>query len=157
MAIFPLYARVGCPRRVGGTFSGGLCSARLASVRPTAQRRWGADGLPEQSNSKSEFSAQLHRPVQKIFSRAEPSWQRKQYLSGRRLVAEILTSSWPQGIRTLESTTHPVRRFAYFGLTDLPVDPLGTGLCLDRCSEKYHTKMVVIGVNHVFTQRRFLM
>jgi hypothetical protein len=41
-------------------------------------------------------------------------------------------------------------------LTDLPVNPFGTGLCLDRCAEKYHSKLLVFGVNHVFTPTTIL-
>ena len=42
-------------------------------------------------------------------------------------------------------------RFSYFGLLDLPTNPLGTGLCLDRCAEDYHTKALAIDFNHVFS------
>ena len=31
-------------------------------------------------------------------------------------------------------------RFNYWNMLDLPVDPLGTGLCADRCSERYTTE-----------------
>lgn len=61
-----------------------------------------------------------------------------------------------RGDQNIGANTRLFGRFAYFGLTDLPVDPLGTGLCLDRCAEKYHTKMLVIGINHVFTPRTIL-
>jgi hypothetical protein len=30
-------------------------------------------------------------------------------------------------------------RFSYWNIFDLPIDPLGSGLCADRCSEKYHS------------------
>jgi len=58
--------------------------------------------------------------------------------------------------QNISSSTRLFGRFAYFGLTDLPVNPLGTGLCLDRCAEKYHTKMVVVGLNHSFTPTTIL-
>jgi Carboxypeptidase regulatory-like domain len=61
-----------------------------------------------------------------------------------------------RGDQNIGANTRLFGRFAYFGLTDLPVNPLGTGLCLDRCAEKYHTKMIVIGINHVFTPRTIL-
>src|SRR5215470_4385495 len=61
-----------------------------------------------------------------------------------------------RGDQNIGANTRLFGRFAYFGLTDLPVDPLGTGLCLDRCAEKYHTKMLVIGINHVFTPNTIL-
>jgi Carboxypeptidase regulatory-like domain len=42
-------------------------------------------------------------------------------------------------------------RFTYNGLLDLPSNPLGTGLCQDRCAEDYHTKAVAVDINHSFT------
>jgi len=42
-------------------------------------------------------------------------------------------------------------RFTYYGLLDLPNNPLGTGLCADRCAEDYHTKALAIDINHTFT------
>jgi len=42
-------------------------------------------------------------------------------------------------------------RFTYNGLLDLPSNPLGTGLCQDRCAENYHTKALAIDINHSFT------
>ncbi len=38
-------------------------------------------------------------------------------------------------------------RYSYWKLTDLPIDPLGTGLCADRCAEVYHTHAVALGYN----------
>jgi hypothetical protein len=61
-----------------------------------------------------------------------------------------------RGDQNVGSNTHVFGRFAYFGLTDLPVNPFGTGLCLDRCAELYHTKALAIGVNHTFTPTTIL-
>jgi Carboxypeptidase regulatory-like domain/TonB dependent receptor len=61
-----------------------------------------------------------------------------------------------RGDQNVGSNTHIFGRFAYYGLTDLPVNPLGTGLCLDRCAEKYHSKLLAIGVNHTFTPTTIL-
>ncbi|MGC2552857.1 MAG: TonB-dependent receptor, partial [Candidatus Sulfotelmatobacter sp.] len=61
-----------------------------------------------------------------------------------------------RGDQNIGSNTHVFGRFAYYGLTDLPVNPLGTGLCLDRCAEKYHSKLLAIGINHVFTSNTIL-
>jgi hypothetical protein len=61
-----------------------------------------------------------------------------------------------RGDQNIGSNTHVFGRFAYYGLTDLPVNPFGTGLCLDRCAEKYHSKLVAIGVNHAFTPTTIL-
>ena len=61
-----------------------------------------------------------------------------------------------RGDQNISSNTRIFGRFAYFGLIDLPVNPFGTGLCLDRCAEKYHSKLLVIGVNHAFTPTTIL-
>lgn len=61
-----------------------------------------------------------------------------------------------RGDQNIGSNTRLFGRFAYFGLTDLPTDPLGTGLCFDRCAELYHTKMIAVGVNHTFTPTTIL-
>ncbi|HEX4786808.1 MAG TPA: TonB-dependent receptor [Candidatus Sulfotelmatobacter sp.] len=61
-----------------------------------------------------------------------------------------------RGDQNITSNTRLFGRFSYFGLTDLPLDPLGTGLCLDRCAEKYHSKLLVFGVNHSFTATTIL-
>jgi len=42
-------------------------------------------------------------------------------------------------------------RFTYFGLTDLPNNPFGTGFCEDRCAEIYHTKALAFDLNHSFS------
>jgi hypothetical protein len=51
----------------------------------------------------------------------------------------------------INSTTRLYGRFTYFGLTDLPTDPFGTGFCADRCSEKYHSKALALDLNHQFS------
>lgn len=61
-----------------------------------------------------------------------------------------------RGDQNLGSNTRLFGRFSYFGLLDLPVNPLGTGLCLDRCAEKYHSKLLVFDINHSFTPRTIL-
>ncbi len=61
-----------------------------------------------------------------------------------------------RGDQNISSNTRLFGRFAYFGLIDLPVNPLGTGLCLDRCAEKYHSKLLAIGLNHAFTPSTIL-
>jgi Carboxypeptidase regulatory-like domain len=53
--------------------------------------------------------------------------------------------------QNLGSSTRLFGRFAYFGLLDLPTNPLGTGLCADRCAENYHTKLLALDLNHSFT------
>ena len=53
--------------------------------------------------------------------------------------------------QNINSTTRLFGRFAYYGLTDLPTDPYGTGFCADRCSEFYHSKVLAIDLNHQFS------
>src|ERR1700686_2512206 len=38
-------------------------------------------------------------------------------------------------------------RFSYWNVLDLPVDPLGNGICVDRCSEKYSTDAAAVSYN----------
>jgi len=61
-----------------------------------------------------------------------------------------------RGDKNLGHNTHLFGRFSYFGLTDLASNPLGTGLCDDRCAEVYHSKLLAIGVNHIFTPTTIL-
>jgi hypothetical protein len=53
--------------------------------------------------------------------------------------------------QNINSTTRLFGRYAYYGLTDLPTDPYGTGFCADRCSELYHAKVLAIDLNHQFS------
>jgi hypothetical protein len=39
-------------------------------------------------------------------------------------------------------------RFSHWRVLDLPTDPLGNGLCVDRCSEKYSTNAFAAGYNY---------
>ena len=56
-----------------------------------------------------------------------------------------------RGDQNITDKTRVFGRFSYFGLLDLPTNPLGTGLCQDRCAEDYHTKALAIDFNHVFS------
>jgi carboxypeptidase family protein/TonB-dependent receptor-like protein len=42
-------------------------------------------------------------------------------------------------------------RFSHWDVLNLPVDPLATGLCVDRCTEVYTTKAAVVGYNYTFS------
>ena len=42
-------------------------------------------------------------------------------------------------------------RFNYWHVLDLPIDPLGTGLCADRCAEDYHTYATAAGYTYNVT------
>ncbi len=61
-----------------------------------------------------------------------------------------------RGDQSISSNTRLFGRFAYWGLTDLPTNPLGTGLCFDRCAEIYHSKLLALGLNHVFSPTTIL-
>jgi hypothetical protein len=61
-----------------------------------------------------------------------------------------------RGDQNIGSNTRLFGRFAYYGLLDLPTNPLGTGLCLDRCAENYHSKLLVVDLNHSFTPTTIL-
>jgi hypothetical protein len=39
-------------------------------------------------------------------------------------------------------------RFSHWNVMDLPIDPLGNGVCADRCSEKYSTNAAVVAYDH---------
>lgn len=39
-------------------------------------------------------------------------------------------------------------RFSHWNVTDLPIDPLGDGLCADRCAEDYSTNAAVAAYNY---------
>jgi Carboxypeptidase regulatory-like domain len=39
-------------------------------------------------------------------------------------------------------------RFNYWHVKDLPIDPLGTGLCADRCAENYHSYALASGYTY---------
>jgi hypothetical protein len=61
-----------------------------------------------------------------------------------------------RGDQNIGANTRLFGRFAYYGLLDLPQNPLGTGLCEDRCAEKYHSKLLAFDVNHSFTPTTIL-
>jgi Carboxypeptidase regulatory-like domain/TonB dependent receptor-like, beta-barrel len=53
--------------------------------------------------------------------------------------------------QNLGANQHIFFRYTYWNVLDLPVDPLGTGLCADRCSETYNTHAAAIGYNYTIT------
>jgi len=142
----------------GGTFVGGLCSvpagqlydpysANASGTRTTA--------YPNNQIPSSEFSTATQVLWKKYFPSANLAGDVNNFLSaapGGGNTNEFVA----RGDQNIGSNTRLFGRFAYFGLLDLPVNPFGTGLCLDRCAEKYHTKMIVIGVNHSFTPTTIL-
>jgi hypothetical protein len=61
-----------------------------------------------------------------------------------------------RGDQNIGGNTRLFGRFSYYGLTDLASNPLGTGLCLDRCAELYHSKLLALDLNHTFTPTTIL-
>ncbi|HWZ81265.1 MAG TPA: TonB-dependent receptor [Terriglobales bacterium] len=61
-----------------------------------------------------------------------------------------------RGDQNIGTNTRLFGRFVYYGLTDLATDPLGTGMCLDRCAELYHSKLLALDLNHTFTPTTIL-
>ncbi len=61
-----------------------------------------------------------------------------------------------RGDQNIGQQTRLFGRFSYYGLLDLPENPLGTGLCEDRCAENYHSKLLAFDVNHTFTPTTIL-
>jgi Carboxypeptidase regulatory-like domain len=53
--------------------------------------------------------------------------------------------------QNLTDKTRLFGRFTYNGMINLPTNPLGTGLCDDRCAENFHTKALAVDINHTFT------
>jgi Carboxypeptidase regulatory-like domain len=51
----------------------------------------------------------------------------------------------------INDAQHLFGRFSQWNNLNLPEDPLGTGLCLDRCTESMTSKAIAIGYNYVFT------
>jgi len=51
----------------------------------------------------------------------------------------------------ITNNQHIFFRYTYWNVLDLPQDPLGTGLCLDRCSEKYDSTAPALGYNWTVT------
>src|SRR6202166_3091894 len=51
----------------------------------------------------------------------------------------------------ITNNQHIFFRYTYWNVLDLPQDPLGTGLCLDRCAEKYDSTAPALGYNWTVT------
>ncbi len=145
--------------QAGGTFNGaGLCSAAAGQLYdPYSVNAATGARLPYPNNKipTSEFGTATQVLWKKYFPAANQPGDVNNFLSAA--PAGGNTNEFvARGDQNLGSNTHVFGRFSYFGLTDLPVDPFGTGLCLDRCAEKYHSKLLAIGVNHAFTPTTIL-
>src|SRR5580692_4758791 len=143
----------------GGTFAGGLCSAPAGQLYDpySVNAATGVRQLAYANNQipSSEFSQATTTMWKKYFPSPNLPGNVNNYLSAAPSGGNT-NEFVARGDQNISANTRLFGRFAYFGLTDLPSNPLGTGLCLDRCAEKYHTKMIVIGVNHSFTPNTIL-
>ena len=149
---------------VGGTLNGsGLCSDPTGqiydpySVNTTTgvrQTPYGLDpgnpSCPGNCIPSSEFSQAATTMWTTFFPSPNQPGNVNNYLSAAPSGGNT-NEFVARGDQNISANTRLFGRFSYFGLTDLPVNPLGTGLCLDRCAENYHSKLVAIGLNHAFT------
>ena len=141
----------------GGAFVGGVCSAPAGqlydpySANPVARTAYPNNQIPS-----SEFSTATTKMWQTYFKQSPNlPGDVNNFLSaapGGGNTNEFVA----RGDQNISGSTRLFGRFAYFGLLDLPVNPLGTGLCLDRCAENYHSKLLAIGLNHTFTPTTIL-
>jgi hypothetical protein len=51
--------------------------------------------------------------------------------------------------QAIHQNQHLFGRFSWWNNVNLPVDPLGTGLCQDRCTELFSSRALAIGYNYV--------
>jgi hypothetical protein len=56
----------------------------------------------------------------------------------------------------ISDTQHIFFRYTYWNVLDLPIDPLGTGLCADRCAEKYDSTAPALGYTWTITPTTIL-
>src|SRR5208282_3435875 len=148
----------------GGTFVGGLCSVPAGQIydpfnQPGGVRQpYANNQIPVTGGSTGLGEASLA---------ATTMWTK--YFPAANVTGALVNnyvSAAPAGGNTNEfvargdqnigANTRLFGRFAYFGLTDLAVNPLGTGLCLDRCAELYHSKLLAVDLNHTFTPTTIL-
>jgi hypothetical protein len=53
--------------------------------------------------------------------------------------------------QNIGANQHIFFRYTYWNVLDLPVDPLGTGICDDRCAETYSSHAAALGYNYTLT------
>ncbi len=57
---------------------------------------------------------------------------------------------------TISERQHLFGRYTYWGNTNLPINPLGNGICADRCSEKYSNNNVALDYVNIITPTTIL-
>jgi len=55
--------------------------------------------------------------------------------------------------QAIHQDQHLFARFSWWNNVNLPIDPLGTGLCQDRCTEDYSSRALAIGYNYVVIEK----
>jgi hypothetical protein len=141
----------------GGAFVGGVCSNLAGQIYDPYTINGGTrTAYPNNQIPAAEFSKAASTIWAKIYPAANvPGATVNNFISAAASGGNT-TEFVARGDQNIGSNTHLFGRFAYYGLLDLPTNPLGTGLCRDRCAENYHTKLLAIGVNHSFTPTTIL-
>jgi hypothetical protein len=143
-------------------FTNGVCNTPAGSIYDPytvnqstgARQPYGLDPgnptCPGNCIPSTEFSQAATTIWQKVFPPANGSGPVNNFTSAAASGGNT-NEFVARGDQNIGSNTRLFGRFAYFGLTDLPNNPLGTGLCQDRCAELYHSKLLVVDLNHTFT------
>jgi hypothetical protein len=141
----------------GGAFNGGICSNPAGQIYDPYTINGGTRApYPNNQVPVAEFSKAATTVWAKIFPAANIPGATVNNFTSAAASGGNTTEFVARGDQNIGSNTHLFGRFAYYGLLDLPTNPLGTGLCRDRCAENYHTKLLAIGVNHSFTPTTIL-
>jgi hypothetical protein len=149
-----------------GTFSGGLCSNPAGQIYDpyTVNQITGIrqpylnNQIPTTggTNNLGESSLAATTIWQKVFPAATiPGGVVNNFVSAAPSGGNT-NQFVARGDQNIGTNSRLFGRFSYFGLTDLANDPLGTGMCADRCAELYHSKLLVLDFNHTFTPTTIL-
>jgi hypothetical protein len=148
-------------------FTNGVCNTPAGAIYDPytvnqstgARQPYGLDAgnptCPGNCIPSAEFSQAATTIWQKVFPAANGSGTVNNFSSAAASGGNT-NEFVARGDQNIGSNTRLFGRFAYFGLTDLPNNPLGTGLCQDRCAELYHSKLLVVDLNHTFTPTTIL-
>jgi hypothetical protein len=148
-------------------FTNGVCNTPAGAIynpytvnqSTGARQPYGLDAAnptcPGNCIPSAEFSHAASTIWQKVFPAANGSGVVNNYTSAAASGGNT-NEFVVRGDQNIGNNTRLFGRFAYFGLTDLPNNPLGTGLCQDRCAELYHSKLLVVDLNHTFTPTTIL-
>jgi hypothetical protein len=115
----PLSVSAGCVATRNGCGRTQFANNTIPVINPAALEELKFIPLPTNSNESSNFHAA-----------AASGGNANQYIA--------------RVDQNLTSTQHIFARYNFFNLLDLPIDPFGTGLCADKCAEKYQTNALAI-------------